>query len=78
MLMITHKTPDVVDSFIWILPIVIAIFIRPYIVRYVHQLRYKVLREINMVSLFLVIGSIGCFLVGESCRHDKKSEVLIE
>lgn len=44
MLMITHKTPDEVDSFIWILPIVIAILIRPYIVRFVHQLSYKVYR----------------------------------
>jgi hypothetical protein len=61
-----------VDSFVWITPIVIAILVRPYIVRYVHSLSYKVYREISMVSLFLIVGAVGCLLVGESCELSKK------
>ena len=75
MLMITHGTPDEVDSFVWIVPIVLAVLIRPYIIRYVHQLTYKVYREVSMVSLFLVLGAIGCYIVGVSCTITGKSKV---
>lgn len=44
MLMITHGNPDMVDSFVWIVPIIIAIILRPYLIRYVHNINYKVYR----------------------------------
>jgi hypothetical protein len=44
MLMIVHGLADEVDSFVWIVPIIIAIAVRPYIVRFVHQIHYKVYR----------------------------------
>ena len=75
MLMITHKTSDEVDSFVWIIPIILGILIRPYIVRYVHQVTYKVYREVSLVSLFMVFGAIGCYIVGLSCDMQGKSRV---
>ena len=67
MLMIVHKTPDLLDSFIWITPIIIAVLIRPYIIRFIHKIKLKVYREINVIIFFLMLGGIGCFLVGYSC-----------
>lgn len=75
MLMITQNLPNTIDSFIWILPIIIAIFVRPFLVRYVHGITFRVYREISLVSFFLVLGALGCFLVGHSCQMTKKTEV---
>ena len=77
MLMITHKTSDEVDSFVWIIPIILGILIRPYIVRYVHQVTHKVYREVSLVSLFMVLGAIGCYIVGLSCDMQGKSKVIL-
>jgi len=67
MVMITHKTPDLIDSFIWIVPIILAVLIRPYIIGFIHNIKLKVYREINVIILLLIVGGIGCFLVGHSC-----------
>jgi hypothetical protein len=75
MLMITHGNPNTLDSFVWIVPIIIAIFLRPYLVRYIHSINYKVYREINLISICLVLGALGCYLVGLSCNLNKKSQV---
>jgi hypothetical protein len=76
MLMIVHRTPNELDSFVWIVPIIIAILIRPYIVRYIHQIHYKVYREISIVSFFLLFGALGCFICGWSCQITGKNKVL--
>ena len=73
--MITHKTSDEVDSFVWIIPIILGILIRPYIVRYVHQVTFKVYREVSLVSLFMVLGAVGCYIVGLSCDMQGRSRV---
>lgn len=77
MVMITHGNPDTVDSFVWIVPIIIAIILRPYLIRYIHNINYKVYREITLVSVCLVLGAFGCYLVGLSCELDKKSQVIL-
>ena len=77
MLMIVHGMTNEVDSFVWIVPIIIAILVRPYIVRYVHQIHYKVYREIAIVSFFLGVGAIGCFMVGHSCNMTGKKQVFV-
>lgn len=75
--MIVHQTPSYIDSFVWIVPVIIAVLIRPYIIRYVHQINFKVYREIHIVSFFLIFAAIGCFIVGFSCDLQKKSQVII-
>jgi len=77
MLMITYKTPDKVDSFVWIAPIILAILIRPYVIRFVHQLNFKIYREIAVVSFFMCMGAVGCLIIGLSCNLQAKSEVII-
>jgi len=37
MMMITFLTPNIIDSLVWIIPNIIAILIRPYLIRYVHK-----------------------------------------
>lgn len=74
MLMIVHKTPAWLDSFVWISPIILAVLIRPYIVRFIHQINLKVYREINITSIALIIGAMGCFITGLSCDIQKKDK----
>jgi hypothetical protein len=72
--MIVHKTPGWLDSFVWIIPVLLAAFLRPYIVKYIHQINLKVYREFNITSLCLIIGAIGCFIVGLSCDIEKRAK----
>ncbi len=72
MLMIIHKTPAWADSFIWILPIVLAVLLRPYLVRFIHGINLKVYREINVTCIALIFGALGCFIVGFSCDVQKR------
>lgn len=67
MLMITHKTSNHVDSFIWITPIVIATMVRPYLVRHAYAVTASLYREVSMISFFLGLGGVGCCLVAYSC-----------
>ena len=72
MLMIIHKTPAWLDSFVWITPIILAVLFRPYLVRFIHQIHWKVYREINVTCIALILGAVGCFVVGMSCDVQKK------
>ncbi len=44
MLMIVDKTPPLIDSFVWIVPVIIAAFLRPYVAKYIHQVNLRVYR----------------------------------
>jgi hypothetical protein len=72
--MIIDKTPAWLDSFIWITPIVIAVLLRPYIVRFIHQINLKVYREINITCIALLVGAMGCFITGYSCDVEKRGK----
>lgn len=64
--MISYETPNLIDSFIWILPNIIAILIRPTIITYVHSVISPRQAELALISWFIIGGAAGCFLVGVS------------
>lgn len=74
MIMIVHKTPAWLDSIVWISPIIVAVLLRPYIVRFIHQINLKVYREINVTSVALILGALGCFITGASCDIQKRAK----
>jgi hypothetical protein len=77
MVMITNKTPNLMDSFVWIVPVVLAIIIRPYIIRYAHHHHLTLFREIAVTSLSLIVGAVGCLIVASSCDLRGKGIVLL-
>ena len=64
--MIYFGTPDAIDSFIWIIPNILSIFIRPYFIRFIHRRKDKLFAEYSLVFLFLICGLSGCILVSLS------------
>ena len=67
--MIAYETPNILDCFIWILPNIIAILIRPTIITYVHKVFSSRQAELALVSHFLFGGALGCCLVGVSSQY---------
>lgn len=68
MMMITFLTPNIVDSLIWIIPNVISVFVRPYLIRYVHKTHrlHRIRSEAILVNVLLVLVAVGSFLIGQS------------
>lgn len=68
MIMISFLTPNIVDALIWTVPNILSIFIRPYLVRYVHAVHksYRVRNEALMVNFFLLVGAIGALVIAQS------------
>lgn len=62
-LMISLETPNIIDSFIWITPNIIAILLRPALIAYVHKVVSPRQAELSLVSFFLMGGLLGCGLV---------------
>jgi Ni,Fe-hydrogenase I cytochrome b subunit len=56
------------------MPIVLAVLVRTYLVRFIHQISLKVYREINVTCIALILGAVGCFIVGFSCDVQKKEK----
>ena len=66
-LMIEFGTPDNVDAFIWIIPNIISIIIRPYLIHIVHKTHEREQSELDMIYVFGVLAAGGCALVAISC-----------
>ena len=64
--MIHYATPNIIDAFIWIIPNIIAILIRPYCIRLVHRNKENFFIEFEILQTWLLVGSCGCLLVALS------------
>ena len=73
--MTSFGTPDIVDSFVWVIPCLLAILLRPLIVRYVNVAKITMNREVKAIFVCMVFASVGCFLVGVSTLFVRKSSV---
>ena len=65
--MISYGTPDAVDSFIWIIPAIVSILIRPYLINMIHLTNHREQAEVDLISLFSLLAFSGCLLVALSC-----------
>jgi hypothetical protein len=69
-LMISFSTPNIVDAFIWIIPNLLSIFLRPYLIRYIHiralSGRLKIYKELNIATVLLFLAGLGAMLVVKS------------
>ena len=65
-LMIHYATPDVLDAFIWIIPNILTILIKPYLIRHVHRHSSPRSTEYLIVLFGLLVGALGCVGVGLS------------
>lgn len=66
--MIAYETPNILDIFIWIIPNIIAILIRPKLIKYVHSVFSARQAELALISHFMLGGTLGCILVALSSR----------
>ena len=74
--MISFMTPNIVDSLIWIIPNIIAILIRPYLIRYVHKAHksHRMRSEAFLINFFIILATVGAFMISQSglMNHSKK------
>jgi len=70
--MVVHGLAGVADCFAWIVPVILVILVRPVVIDYVHKIESKIYREVSIVGLCLIMGGIGCFIVGLSTDYSKK------
>lgn len=69
-LMISFGTPNIVDAFIWILPNVLSILLRPYLINMVHITVHREQAEVDIISASGLAAALGCGLVGFSCLFE--------
>lgn len=68
MIMISFLTPNIIDSMIWIIPNIISILIRPYLIRYVHKVHktHRTRSEALLLNFFLFLGAFGALVIAQS------------
>lgn len=65
--MISLHTPDIIDSFIWIIPNILSILLRPYLTMFALSDSKKARNtELSLIGSMMLVGITGCFLVGAS------------
>lgn len=67
-LMIHHQTPDLLDSLIWLLPLLASIAMRPALARYVHECQVARHAELVLIAWGVFGAALGGAIVALSAH----------